>query len=352
MLTHTTNMQPSAGRRVIRQKAGFTLIELLVVISIIALLISILLPSLAKARNLAYQVICSSNLKSLGQGVFEYNSTYGKYPMPAGWDLFDSGGGYIHEALCPFGNLDSSGMGSTLPGGYFPFGYGLLYTTGTIKNPAVFFCPQASFFTLDGNTYQPNPGGPGTGPTTSGQKSRTFPMTWIPPMKLYYPNQWGQPLSPWQQTINSPPTFWQAIYLGYNYWFGFSQGVWPGNPTGTGALPTTQFTTTVTNPWTGVTQSTYLPDLQHPFASQNNIHRSVSSILGSDVTITNNQPPPKCWGFTAHSMGTPGTMPLSNHMGSNGARGANILYNDGSVQWKGPSNLHCNYYDGAYYYWE
>ena len=55
-----------------KRKGGFTLIELLVVVSIIALLVSILLPALSKAREAAKNVICMTQMHNFGLTTFYY----------------------------------------------------------------------------------------------------------------------------------------------------------------------------------------------------------------------------------------------------------------------------------------
>ena len=64
----------------VRLRRGFTLIELLVVIAIIAVLIALLLPAVQAAREAARRAQCVNNLKQLGLGVMNYESSNGSFP--------------------------------------------------------------------------------------------------------------------------------------------------------------------------------------------------------------------------------------------------------------------------------
>jgi prepilin-type N-terminal cleavage/methylation domain-containing protein/prepilin-type processing-associated H-X9-DG protein len=93
-------MNPVAHRNAARsQRAGFTLIELLVVISIIALLVSILLPALQKARSAAQQVKCASNARQLAQAGYSFaNDHRGSIPLSSS-DLYFPTPGVIPSGL-------------------------------------------------------------------------------------------------------------------------------------------------------------------------------------------------------------------------------------------------------------
>jgi prepilin-type N-terminal cleavage/methylation domain-containing protein len=72
----------TAGR--ITGKHGFTLIELLVVIAIISLLVSMLMPALKKARELAWATVCAGNHKTVGLAISFYAEDH-KRSTPIGY---------------------------------------------------------------------------------------------------------------------------------------------------------------------------------------------------------------------------------------------------------------------------
>ncbi len=134
--------------------SAFTLIELLVVVAIIAILISILLPSLNGARRSARAAVCTTNLRSLATAAFTYATEYGAYPPSL--SNYANSPSSATRALRAEGGRDWLGVGDQY--GAFVDGdannpqtgnpkgftaapkYGVLYPM--IKNEKAYLCPD------------------------------------------------------------------------------------------------------------------------------------------------------------------------------------------------------------------
>jgi|GEM_PF-871211 len=101
-------MQHAYGRK----PHGFTLIELLVVISIISILIAILLPALAKAREASQRTVCISKIRQMSLAVTNYGIDYNdRYPARPGTfnyvsETYDMLGSYVQQTRTIFGSTN------------------------------------------------------------------------------------------------------------------------------------------------------------------------------------------------------------------------------------------------------
>ena len=86
---------------------GFTLIELLVVVAIIAILASLLMPALARAKRSSHVAACSSNLRQMGISIQVYATSFSD-EMPIIWERK-----YFEP---PIPGLDGRGRGNTMFG--------------------------------------------------------------------------------------------------------------------------------------------------------------------------------------------------------------------------------------------
>ncbi len=109
----------------------FTLIELLIVIGIIAILASMLLPALRKAKEKAHEISCASNMKQLHLGYTQYDIDFNGQP--------------------PLLNESGSTPGFAIKTGGNWVGFGAVYEAGYVTSGRTFYCPSKTNMNSNGD---------------------------------------------------------------------------------------------------------------------------------------------------------------------------------------------------------
>jgi prepilin-type N-terminal cleavage/methylation domain-containing protein len=144
-----------------KRPTGFTLVELLVVIAIIALLISILAPSLRTVKDIAKEMLCTTNQRAIGQAMVLYAETNRGCIMPY---RADSAAAVpeLPSGMC----LAFQGGGVVSADGLLPdrrtFGVG--YANGVFSPVSIMYCPSAVVGWADYKQY-PEPWGSAASPS-------------------------------------------------------------------------------------------------------------------------------------------------------------------------------------------
>ncbi|MBN1554598.1 MAG: type II secretion system protein [Phycisphaerae bacterium] len=144
-----------------REHRGFTLIELLVVIAIISLLVSILLPALQNAKELAKSTICLTNLRGLGTGIAMFVHDNETLPLPGPDQPASHGGAELGTYWCTYTPYSIEAYYVNMLAPYVDSGYKDVFCQYTAENHSrLFHCPndplddgQGFEFQYHGNSY-------------------------------------------------------------------------------------------------------------------------------------------------------------------------------------------------------
>lgn len=123
---------PRAGRRR-HHTGGFTLIDILVSLSVIAVLLTLLMPSLGLVRETTRRVVCASNVRQLGLGVAMYAEDFhGDIPPSVFFPAPGQGINRMQQTV-------TVRVAAAQP---FWDGLGLLYSASYLDAPGVYYCPS------------------------------------------------------------------------------------------------------------------------------------------------------------------------------------------------------------------